>query len=58
MTMAETRGRLHAPALAALERWIAAEGRAASGAPRQVMIADWRTAGPEDPACLLAVPLG
>jgi DNA-binding transcriptional MerR regulator len=58
MTMAETLGRLHAPALAALERWIADEGRQAAGPPRQVMIADWRSAGPDDPACLFSVPLG
>jgi DNA-binding transcriptional MerR regulator len=57
MTMAETRGRLHPPVLAALDRWVADEARVANGPPRQVMIADWRTAGPDDPACLLAVPL-
>lgn len=57
MTMGDTRGRLQAPALAALERWLVEHGRAAAGPPRQVMIADWRSAGPDEPACLFAVPL-
>jgi hypothetical protein len=43
--------------LDALEQFVRASGRAPAGPPRQVMIADWRTAGPDDPACDLAVPL-
>jgi DNA-binding transcriptional MerR regulator len=42
---------------AVLERWCARHGREPAGAPRQVLIADWRTAGPGDPAFDLAVRL-
>ena len=58
MTMAQTRGGT-APVeiLDVLQRYVAASGRRPSPPPRQVMIADWRTAGPDDPACDFAVPL-
>lgn len=45
------------PAHDALERWVADHGREASGPPRQLLFADWRTASPDTPACDLAVPL-
>ena len=58
MTMAQTRGgRAAAEILDALQRHVAASGRRPSPPPRQVMIADWRTAGPDDPACDFAVTL-
>jgi DNA-binding transcriptional MerR regulator len=58
MTMAQTRGgRAPVEILDALQRYVAASGRRPSPPPRQVMIADWRTAGPDDPACDFAVPL-
>ncbi|MEN3361438.1 MAG: hypothetical protein V7637_5420 [Mycobacteriales bacterium] len=40
-----------------LERWCTEHQRAPSAAPRQVFIADWRTARPDEPAFDLAVPL-
>jgi hypothetical protein len=42
---------------ATLERWYTEHQRAPAAAPRQVLIADWRTAGPDEPAFDLAVPL-
>ncbi len=46
-----------APALDALEASVRDSGGQASAAPRQVLFADMRTAGPDDPVCDLAVPL-
>lgn len=57
LTLSETRGAGHLLALEALQAHVTGLGRLPSGAPRQVMIADWRTAGPDEPAALLAVPL-
>lgn len=45
------------PALDALERWTAEHGRRPSGPPRQLLLADQRTAGPGTPGCDLAIPL-
>ena len=58
MTMAQTTGG-SAPVeiLDVLQRYVAASGRRPTPPPRQVMIADWRTAGPDDPACDFSVPL-
>jgi DNA-binding transcriptional MerR regulator len=41
----------------ALDRWCAANGEKPSAAPRQIFIADLRSAAPGDPACDVAVPL-
>jgi hypothetical protein len=57
MTMGQTRGSAALEILDALQRFVASSGRDVSLPPRQVMIADWRTAGPDDPACDFAVPL-
>jgi DNA-binding transcriptional MerR regulator len=58
MTLAQARGgRAAAEILDVLQRYVAASGRRASPPPRQVMIADWRTAGPDEPACDFAIPL-
>jgi hypothetical protein len=57
LTMGEAGWPAMLPAVEALERQVAGLGRTVVGPPRQVMIADWRTAGPSDPACDLAVPL-
>ena len=57
MTMGQTRGSAALEILDALQRFVASSGRDVSLPPRQVMIADWRTAGPDDPACDLAIPL-
>jgi DNA-binding transcriptional MerR regulator len=57
LAMAESNWPAQLPALTAIESHLQAIGRSAAGAPRAVMIADWRTAGPNDPACDLAVPL-
>jgi DNA-binding transcriptional MerR regulator len=46
-----------APALDALEAWLEENGRQAAGPPRQVLIADARTAAPDTPAFDLSVPL-
>lgn len=57
LTMAELGWPAQLPALDAVEAYVRDLGREPAGAPRQVMIADWRTAGPDTPACDLAVPL-
>lgn len=58
MTMRQTRGgRAQLEILDALQQFVVSSGRDVSVPPRQVMIADWRTAGPDDLACDLAVPL-
>jgi DNA-binding transcriptional MerR regulator len=46
-----------APALDALEAWARDSGRQPAGPPRQVLIADLRTAAPDTPAFDLSVPL-
>jgi DNA-binding transcriptional MerR regulator len=45
------------PACDALERWTKENGREPAGAPRQLLIADQRTATPETLVCDLSVPL-
>jgi DNA-binding transcriptional MerR regulator len=45
------------PALDALERWADEHGRRPAGPPRQLLIADQRTASPDTPVCDLALPL-
>jgi DNA-binding transcriptional MerR regulator len=40
-----------------LEQWCMAHGERPGSAPRQIFIADLRTAAPDDPACDVAVPL-
>jgi len=45
------------PAYDALERWTREHGREPTGLPRQVLIADQRTASPDTPVCDLSVPL-
>jgi DNA-binding transcriptional MerR regulator len=45
------------PVLDSIEAHLRAIGRSPAGPPRMIMIADWRTAGPDDPAADLAVPL-
>lgn len=57
LTAAQLRGAEVLDALDALRRSVDGSGRRSAGPPRQVMIADWRTAGPDDAACDLAVPL-
>jgi DNA-binding transcriptional MerR regulator len=58
MTMRQTRGgRAQLEILDALQRFVASSGRDVNAPPRQVMIADWRTAGPDEPACDLVLPL-
>ena len=58
MTMRQTRGgHAQLEILDALQRFVASSGRDVNAPPRQVMIADWRTAGPDEPACDLALPL-
>jgi hypothetical protein len=57
LTMAQIGWPAQLPALDAVEAYVRELGREPAGAPRQVMIADWRTAGPDTPACDLTVPL-
>ena len=57
LTRAEVAWPSMLPAIEALERWLTEQGRQPLGPPRQLMIADWRTAGPDAPACDLAVPV-
>lgn len=57
MTMAQTRGTATLEVLDALQGFIALSGRDASLPPRQIMIADWRTARPGGLASDLAIPL-
>jgi hypothetical protein len=45
------------PACDALVQWATQHRRQPAGALRQVLIADWRTATPETPACDLTIPL-
>lgn len=57
LTMAETRWPDDVQALEALKAHVVEFGRTPAGLPRQIMIADWRTAADDEPASLLAVPL-
>ena len=57
LTMAQVGWPEQLPALDAMDSHLRRLGREPAGAPRQVMIADWRTAGPDTPACDLAIPL-
>ena len=57
LTMAESSWPAQLPALEAISAYVQRSGRLAAGPPRVIMIADWRTAGPDDLACDLAVPL-
>src|SRR5215469_14493579 len=45
------------PAYDALARWATERQRDPAGAPRQVLIADQRTAAPDTPVCDLTLPL-
>ncbi|MFC1429343.1 MerR family transcriptional regulator [Streptacidiphilus sp. N1-3] len=42
----------------AVSHWLTAEGSRASDSPREVYFADWDAAGPEDPVCDIAFPIG
>ncbi|MEO6999681.1 MAG: MerR family transcriptional regulator [Terracoccus sp.] len=55
LTMAQTRGNATMEALDALLRFVVAQGGIVASPPRQVMIADWRTAEPDELTCHLAV---
>jgi hypothetical protein len=58
MTMRQTQGgSANREILDALQRFVTSSGRDVTVPPRQVMIADWRTAGPDDLACDLVIPL-
>jgi DNA-binding transcriptional MerR regulator len=57
LTMAEVGWPEQLPVLDAIEDHLRRLGREPATVPRQVMIADWRTTGPDTPACDLAVPL-
>ena len=57
LTMSEVAWPALLPAVEALEQWVTVHQRQPLGPPRQVLIADWRTARPDTPACDLAVPL-
>jgi DNA-binding transcriptional MerR regulator len=57
LTMAQTGWPALLPVLDALQAHIIAAGRTPAGPPRQIMIADWRTVQPDQPACDLTVPL-
>jgi len=57
VTMAEMDWASHIPAVDALVRHARAVGRVPSGPPRKIMIMDWRSAGPRERACVLALPL-
>jgi DNA-binding transcriptional MerR regulator len=57
LTMGQTRGSGALQAVDVLRRAVEASGREPLGPPRQVMIADWRTAAADAPASDLAVPL-
>jgi DNA-binding transcriptional MerR regulator len=57
LTLPQTRWPAQLDALAAIEAHLKSAGRSPAGPPRQIMIADWRTVGDDEPACLLAVPL-
>jgi hypothetical protein len=45
------------PALDALQTHLQRIGREPTRPPRQIMIADWRTVQPNQPACDLAIPI-
>ncbi|MFF0159921.1 MerR family transcriptional regulator [Streptomyces sp. NPDC005263] len=45
-------------AFEAVEEWMAAQGLRPTGPCREVYFADWDAAGPEDPVCDVAFPVG
>jgi effector-binding domain-containing protein len=45
-------------AFEAVEEWLAAEGLEQAGPCREVYFADWDAAGPQDPVCDVAFPVG
>ncbi|MET9864918.1 MerR family transcriptional regulator [Streptomyces sp. NPDC006386] len=45
-------------AFEAVEEWMAAEGLTATGPCRELYFADWAAAGPGDPVCDVAFPVG
>ncbi|MEU3896181.1 MerR family transcriptional regulator [Streptomyces sp. NPDC045251] len=45
-------------AFAAVEEWIAAQGLTVAGPCREVYFADWEAAGPGEPVCDIAFPVG
>ena len=55
LTTAHTSGSATMEALDALQRIVIAQGATVVSSPRQVLIADWRTAGADELACHLAV---
>lgn len=55
LTMAQTTGSATMEAIDALAKAVAARGAVVASPPRQIMIADWRTAEPEQLGCHLAV---
>lgn len=55
LTMAQTRGSATMEALDVLEEFVVSKGATVASPPRQIMIADWRTAGPDELTCHLAV---
>jgi DNA-binding transcriptional MerR regulator len=57
LTMVQTGWPALLPVLDAIQAHITAAGRTSAGPPRQIMIADWRTVQPDQPACDLAIPL-
>jgi hypothetical protein len=57
VTMSELGWPALLPVIEALEAKALELGRTPSGAPREVMIADWRTAGPDDVGCEVVLPL-
>ena len=57
LTMAEMTWPELAPAVDTLEHWVTEQQRHPLGPPRQLLIADWRTATPDTPACDLTIAL-
>jgi len=57
LTLAQAAWPAELAALDAVEDHLRGIGRTPSGPPRQIMIADWRTATSDTVACLLGVPL-
>lgn len=57
LTIAQTQGSATMAALDELTQFATTHGATVGSPPRQVMIVDWRTAGPDQLACHLAVTL-
>ena len=55
LTMAQTRGSATMEALDVLQEFVISSGATVASPPRQIMIADWRIAGPDELTCHLAV---